>query len=145
MVNRIEARIGPVDWVKERQDVDAAKHAAERPIQQVLQIPERSARQAINVGNELRLILHPLPEESPPAAASTRVAGGSRCTGTSERAVAVTGPSAAAMAVMSSRGVETTRRFVISAAGPGYHFRYRAPGARDHSADAIGEVRDIHG
>ena len=58
VVDRIEAGVGAVDRMEERQHVDAAERAGERTVEQPLQIAERAAREAIDVGDQLRLILH---------------------------------------------------------------------------------------
>ena len=58
VIDRVEARVGAVDRMEERQQVNAAERLAQRPVEQALQIAERAAGEAIDVGDELRLVLH---------------------------------------------------------------------------------------
>ena len=58
VVDRIEARVGAIDRMEEGKHVDAAEDAGERSVEQVPQISKRSAREAIDVRDQLRLILH---------------------------------------------------------------------------------------
>ena len=60
VVDRIEARVGAIDRMEEGKQVEAAEDAGERTVEQVPQISKRSARDAIDVHDQLRLILHPL-------------------------------------------------------------------------------------
>ncbi len=66
MIDRIEPGVGAVDRVEERQDVHAAEGPLQRSIEQPLQIAEGPAGEAIDVGNQLRLVLH-LPPVDPHA------------------------------------------------------------------------------
>ena len=58
VIDGVEAGIGAVDWMEERQHVDAAERARQRPVEQALKIVERAAGQPIDVRDELGLILH---------------------------------------------------------------------------------------
>ena len=58
VIDGVEAGIGAVDWMEERQHVDAPERARQRPVEQALKIVERAAGQPIDVRDELRLILH---------------------------------------------------------------------------------------
>ncbi len=58
VIDGVEAGIGAVDWMEERQHVDAAERARQRRAEQPLEIVERAAGQPIDVRDELRLVLH---------------------------------------------------------------------------------------
>ena len=58
VVDRVEAGVGAVDRMEERQDVHAAERLAQRAVEQALKIAERAAGAAVDVGDELRLVLH---------------------------------------------------------------------------------------
>jgi hypothetical protein len=59
VVDRVEAGVSAVDGMKERQHVNAAERPGERALQQSLHVTKRTSREAIGVGDQLRLILHP--------------------------------------------------------------------------------------
>jgi hypothetical protein len=54
----IEPGVGAVDRLEKWQQVNAAEQAAERPAQQGREVAEAAARQPIDVGDELDLVLH---------------------------------------------------------------------------------------
>ena len=58
MIDRIEARVRAVNRIEEGQYVHATKCARERTRQQAFQIAKRAGGQAIDVGNQLRLVPH---------------------------------------------------------------------------------------
>src|SRR5436190_24391678 len=58
VIDGVEAGIGAVDWMEERQDVNAAERPRQRRVEQPLEIVERAGGQPIDVRDELRLILH---------------------------------------------------------------------------------------
>ena len=59
MIDRIEAGIGAVNRMKERKHVDAPERPGERSVEERLQVAERSAGQAIDIGDQLGLVPHP--------------------------------------------------------------------------------------
>ena len=52
VIDRVEAGVGTVDRIEEGQDVDAAEHAVQRPVEQIRERRE-IRRQSIGVGDEL--------------------------------------------------------------------------------------------
>ena len=52
MVGRIEACIGAIDRMKERQHVDAAEQAVQRPVEQLAQMLKGAARQAVDIRDQ---------------------------------------------------------------------------------------------
>ena len=58
VIDGIEAGVGAVDRMEERQDVDAAERPGERAVQQPLEVAERASREAVGVGDQLRRVLH---------------------------------------------------------------------------------------
>ena len=58
VVDRVEPGVGAVDRMEERQHVDAAERPCSGPSSRSLQLAERPAGQAIDVGDQLRLVLH---------------------------------------------------------------------------------------
>jgi hypothetical protein len=58
MVDRVEAGIGAVDAMEEREHVYAPEGAGERTVDESQEVAEGSTGKPIDVGNELRLILH---------------------------------------------------------------------------------------
>ena len=58
VVDRIEACVGAVDRMEDGKHVDAAEDVGERSVEQMPQISKRSAREAIDVRDQLCLILH---------------------------------------------------------------------------------------
>ena len=59
VIDRVEAGVGAIDRMEERQHVHASERTLQRPIEQLLQVAKRAARKAIDVGDQLCLILHP--------------------------------------------------------------------------------------
>jgi hypothetical protein len=60
MVDRIESCVRAVDRMEERQHVDTAEDACQRAVEDRLQVAKRSARESIDVGDQLRAIVHRL-------------------------------------------------------------------------------------
>ena len=58
VIDRVEPGVSAVDRMEERQQVDATEQSLQRPLEQMLELAERPAGQAIDVGDELRLVLH---------------------------------------------------------------------------------------
>ena len=58
VIDGIEAGVGAVDRMEERQHVDAAERPGERTVQQSLKVAEGASREAVGVGDQLCLILH---------------------------------------------------------------------------------------
>jgi hypothetical protein len=58
VIDWIEPGVGAVDRVEERQQVDAAEQPPQRPVEQMLELAEGASGQAIDVGDELRPVLH---------------------------------------------------------------------------------------
>jgi hypothetical protein len=58
VVDRVEPGVGLVDRVEERQDVHAAERALQGALEQGLQTGERPAGEPVDVGDELRPVLH---------------------------------------------------------------------------------------
>ena len=58
VIDRVESGVRAVDRMEERQHVDAAERSGERTLEQPLQVAERAAREAVGVGDQLRLVLH---------------------------------------------------------------------------------------
>ena len=58
MIAGVEAGVGAIDRVEERQQMHAAKHAAQRPFEQRLQLGQSATAQAVDIGDELNLVFH---------------------------------------------------------------------------------------
>ena len=58
MVDGIESSIGAVDGVEEGQQVHATEEVGERTVEEALEFFEAGSGEAIDVSNELNLILH---------------------------------------------------------------------------------------
>ena len=69
VVARIEARVRAVDRIEERQQMDAAEESAQGATQQRREIRDPAARQPIDVGDQLDLVLHwrPFTREARPS------------------------------------------------------------------------------
>ena len=58
VVDRIEARVGAVDGIEERQQVHAAEQVLQRPGEQRVELGEPAAGEPIHVSDQLDLVLH---------------------------------------------------------------------------------------
>ena len=58
VVRRVEARVGAINRRKEREHMHATEQPAQRAAQQGGEILETTAGEAVDVGNELDLVLH---------------------------------------------------------------------------------------
>ncbi len=58
VIDGIEARIGAVDRPEEGQQVNATEQPGERPVQQTLKLTQAAAGEAIDIRNQLDLVLH---------------------------------------------------------------------------------------
>ena len=59
VIDRVEAGVGAIDRMEERQHVHASERTLQRPVvEQLLQVAKRAARKAIDVGDQLCLALH---------------------------------------------------------------------------------------
>ena len=58
VVGGVESGVGAVDRIEEGQQVHAAEHAVQRAGKQRLQVSQRAAAEAVNVGDQLNLVLH---------------------------------------------------------------------------------------
>ena len=67
VVDRVEAGVGAVDRMEERQHVHASERTLQRPVEQLLQVAKRAARKAIDVGDQLCLVLHRQVRRAPEA------------------------------------------------------------------------------
>src|SRR5579871_3766719 len=64
MIDRIETGIGAIDGMEEGQEMDPAEKSGKRAVEQRAERGDPRAREAINVGGELDLILHGLSRRS---------------------------------------------------------------------------------
>jgi len=58
VIYRIEAGVGAIDRPKEWQQMNAAEKPSQWPVKQRLELAKPAAREAIDVSDELDLVLH---------------------------------------------------------------------------------------